>query len=247
MKLFQSSGADCIVSVGGGSPIDASKAIIHQLHQEDTSKPFLRQIAIPTTLSAAEYTVGAGFTNDKGKKETISDPHLAPSGVILDAELTLATPERLWLSTGMRAVDHAVENLYRPLVPPPIKHLCYASIRDLFTYLPKSKATPTDLKIRQKLQLAAWMSLWPLKLEKYSALGLSHALGHKLGAAYSIPHGITSCLTLAPVVRYKAQASPPETKDDDREWLAGALGVLGVPSQGSAQTDGLKLADLIQK
>lgn len=101
------------------------------------------------------------------------------------------------------------ENLYRPLVVPPIKALCYAAIVDLFRYLPQSKANPQAVDVRQKLQLASWMSLWPTKFEKYrlvlravveilqtnfllSALGLSHALGHKLGAAYGIPHGITS-------------------------------------------------------
>ena len=54
------------------------------------------QIAMPTTLSAAEYTVGAGFTDEKGSKTRVMSPELAPAGIILDAELTLATPERLW-------------------------------------------------------------------------------------------------------------------------------------------------------
>jgi alcohol dehydrogenase class IV len=96
-----------------------------------------------------------------------------------------------------------------------MKVLCHAAIADLFTYLPRSKANPQAIDIRQKLQLASWMSLWPLKTESYryfyqsslithtamtkisvsSALGLSHALGHKLGAAYEIPHGITSVST----------------------------------------------------
>jgi alcohol dehydrogenase class IV len=92
----------------------------------------------------------------------------------------------------MRAVDHATENLYRPGVPTPLKFLCHAALAELFRLLPASKAAPQDLAARQALQVAAWMSLWPLKQEKYSALGLSHALGHKLGAKYSIPHGITS-------------------------------------------------------
>ncbi|KAI0940538.1 hypothetical protein AcW1_003708 [Taiwanofungus camphoratus] len=191
LKAFKDAGADVIVSVGGGSPIDASKAILY-FYQEETGGPYLRQIAIPTTLSAAEYTVVAGYTSEEGKKVSVSSQELAPAGIILDAELTLATPDRLWLSTGMRAVDHAVENLYRPLVPPPMKYLCYAALADLFKYLPQSKANPQSIEVRQKLQVASWMSLWPIKLEKYSALGLSHALGHKLGAAYGIPHGITS-------------------------------------------------------
>jgi alcohol dehydrogenase class IV len=107
MELYTQHGAGLIVSVGGGSPIDASKAIIYNLQQK-TGGEFVRQIAVPTTLSAAEYTVGAGFTDDNGNKTAVSSPQLAPTAIILDAELTLATPERLWLSTGMRAVDHAV-------------------------------------------------------------------------------------------------------------------------------------------
>lgn len=78
------------------------------------------------------------------------------------------------------------------VVPPPLKAMCYAAIEDLFTYLPQSKADPQNIALRQKLQIASWMSLWPLKLEKYAPLGLSHSLGHKLGARYSIGHGFTS-------------------------------------------------------
>lgn len=240
LSLFKDVGADVIVSVGGGSPIDASKAILY-FQQQESGGPYLRQIAIPTTLSAAEYTIGAGYLSDEGKKVAVNSQELAPAGIILDAELTLATPERLWLSTGMRAVDHAVENLYRPLVPPPIKHLCYAALADLFKYLPLSKASPNDVAVRQKLQIASWMSLWPLKLEKYSALGLSHSLGHKLGGAYSIPHGITSCLTLAPTVALKAETLSKE----DQEWLSGALFYLREPSTGSMAGDIVKLSSLI--
>ncbi|OSX66597.1 hypothetical protein POSPLADRAFT_1178051 [Postia placenta MAD-698-R-SB12] len=240
LKAFKDASADIIVSVGGGSPIDASKAILY-FYQQEKGGDYLRQIAIPTTLSAAEYTVGAGYTNEEGKKVAVSSPQLAPAGIILDAELTLATPDRLWLSTGMRAVDHAVENLYRPLVPPPIKYLCFAALADLFEYLPKSKASPQDINVRQKLQIASWMSLWPLKLEKYSALGLSHALGHKLGATYSIPHGITSCLTLGPTVALKAQVASQE----DKEWLSKALFYLREQNTGSLEGDVLKLSGLI--
>lgn len=240
LKAFKAASADIIVSVGGGSPIDASKAILF-FYQQEKGGEYLRQIAIPTTLSAAEYTVGAGYTNEEGKKVAVSSPQLAPAGIILDAELTLATPNRLWLSTGMRAVDHAVENLYRPLVPPPIKYLCFAALADLFEYLPKSKASPQDINVRQKLQIASWMSLWPLKLEKYSALGLSHALGHKLGATYSIPHGITSCLTLGPTVALKAQVASQE----DKEWLSKALFYLREQNTGSLEGDVLKLSGLI--
>ncbi|KAH9944707.1 iron-containing alcohol dehydrogenase [Amylocystis lapponica] len=237
LQAFKDGGANAIVAVGGGSPIDASKVMLH-LHQQETGGPFLSQIAIPTTLSAAEYTVGGGYLNDEGHKVAVSSPYLAPAGIILDAELTLATPERLWLSTGIRAVDHAVETLYRPLVSPPIKHFAYAALADLFKYLPLSKANPEAVDIRQKLQIASWMSLWPMKLEKYSALGLSHSLGHKLGGTYSIPHGITSCLTLAPTVALKAEIA----SEEDKRWLSEALFYIREPSTGSVEGDIRKLS-----
>ncbi|EPQ57494.1 iron-containing alcohol dehydrogenase [Gloeophyllum trabeum ATCC 11539] len=242
IQALKECGADIVVSVGGGSPVDAAKAVIYFL-QKDSGGSFLPHVAIPTTLSAAEYTIGAGYTEDNGHKVAVSDQRLAPAGIILDAELTLATPERLWLSTGMRAMDHAVENLYRPLVIPPMKVLCYQALADLFKYLPLSKADPSNLVYRQKLQVASWMSLWPVKFEKYSALGISHALGHKLGARYHIPHGITSCLTLAPTVALKAETASQE----DKEWLAGALFHLRQPSTGSVEGDVLQLSKIIDK
>jgi len=240
VEAFKKSGADIIVSVGGGSPIDASKAIIYLLHEE-LGGTFHPHITIPTTISAAEYSVGAGYTNDAGEKTAVSSPHLAPAGVILDAELTLATPERLWLSTGIRALDHAVESLYRPYVVTPLKYLCYGAIVDLFKYLPQSKADPNDVHARQKLQVAAWMSLWPARYEKYSALGLSHALGHRLGATYGIPHGFTSCLTLAPTVNLQARVASAE----DKQWLAGVLNQLRQPSTGSVEGDVVRLSELV--
>ncbi|KAJ7367827.1 alcohol dehydrogenase IV [Mycena albidolilacea] len=240
IEQYQETGADFIVALGGGSPIDGAKAVRFRIH-EQTGAPLPPQIAIPTTLSAAEYTIGAGYTDEDGEKVAVSHQLLAPAGVILDAELTLPTPSRLWLSTGIRALDHSVENLYRPLIPHPVKILCYAAMADLFKYLPISKADPTNVEVRQKLLVATWMSIWPTYLEEYSALGPSHSLGHRLGAKYSIPHGITSCLTLAPVVKIQARTASKE----DKEYLANALFYLRESSTGSIEGDILKLSALI--
>ncbi|KAI6121540.1 alcohol dehydrogenase IV [Pisolithus sp. B1] len=232
---------DIFISVGGGSPVDATKVMVNRLHE--TRGKFLSHIAIPTTLSAAEYTCGAGYTDEQGNKTSIANPMMAPSGIILDAELTLATPEKLWLSTGLRALDHAVESLYRPGVAPPLKVLCYAAISDLFTNLPLSQAEPNSLDVRQRLLIAAWMSLWPMRVEKYGSLGLSHSLGHKLGATYGIPHGVTSCLTLAAVVALKAETATEE----DRAALAHVLFYLREPSTGTAVGDVVRLSSMINE
>ncbi|KAF7331652.1 ATP-dependent DNA helicase PIF1 [Mycena kentingensis (nom. inval.)] len=241
IKILEETGADFLVSLGGGSPIDGSKAVRFRFMEKTGATGPIPQIAIPTTLSAAEYSIGAGYTDETGAKVAVSHQQLAPAGIILDAELTLATPTRLWTSTGIRAVDHCVESLYRPLVSPPAKNLCYAALADLFKYLPISQADPTDVEARGKLLIAAWMSLWPTKWEQYSALGLSHSLGHKLGATYQIPHGITSCLTLAPVVALQSRIAPPE----DKAALARCLFYLEQPSTGSVEGDILKLSELI--
>lgn len=128
---------------------------------------------------------GAGYKDENGHKTGLAGHDFPPAAVILDAELTLSTPERLWLSTGIRALDHAVggwvlcegkmsaheavklESLYRPLVPYPTKAISYEAISLLFKYLPISKQNPGDIAVRQKLQVAAWMSLWPATLPKY--------------------------------------------------------------------------------
>ncbi|KAI6046103.1 alcohol dehydrogenase IV [Pisolithus marmoratus] len=238
-KAFEDVDADIFISVGGGSPIDATKVMVNRLHE--TRGKFFSHIAIPTTLSAAEYTSTAGYTDEQGNKAGIANTMIAPSGIILDAELTLATPEKLWLSTGLRALDHAVESLYRPGVAPPLKVLCYAAIADLFTYLPQSQVEPNNLDVRQRLLIAAWMSMWPMKVEKHRSLGLSHSLGHKLGATYGIPHGVTSCLTLAAVVALKAETA----MEEDKATLAKVLFYLGEPSTGTTEGDVVRLSSMI--
>ena len=189
--------ADILLSVGGGSPIDATKAVAMALSREQGT--FLPHIAIPTTLSAAEFSHLVGVTDEKAKvKSGFANTQVTPRSVILDARLTLATPEQLWLSSGIRALDHAVESLYAPGTHPINDVLEVEAIRKLFTYLPHSKAHPEDLDARTELQLAAWMSFFG---EMNTPMGLSHNLGRRIGASYDVPHGITSCITLPQVMR----------------------------------------------
>ncbi|SNX85829.1 related to Lactaldehyde reductase [Melanopsichium pennsylvanicum] len=214
VERIKKSNADVIVAVGGGSPIDAAKAVSFYRHQEEHGEQsardpathpdlFIPTIAVPTTLSVAETTQNAGFKSDDGHKIGVSSRNLVPRAIIYDAELSLHTPEKLWLSTGIRALDHAVEYLYRPDTHPLVRSSVQSAIRELFTYLPLSKKDAKDVDVRQRLQLACFNSLWPEA--RMGALGLSHGLGHKLGATYGIGHGITSCITLGPTVKFMSQ------------------------------------------
>ena len=196
-------GADGIVSFGGGSAIDAAKIISVRLAGGDGRA--LPHIAIPTTLSVAELAAGAGYTNEAGDKAGMRDPRLLVETVIYDAELTLATPMTLWLSTGIRALDHAVEGFLAPGEHPFNDVMALEAIRRLFASLPRAKAAPDDVEVRTENQLAAWFSF---TLPGASAAGLSHTMGKQIGARHRIPHGVTSCLLLPHVMRYLAAQMP---------------------------------------
>jgi maleylacetate reductase len=206
--------ADGIVSFGGGSVIDAAKIISVRL--ANAGGRALPHIAVPTTLSVAELAAGAGFTNEAGDKAGMRDPRLLVKSVIYDAELTLATPMVLWLSTGIRALDHAVEGFLSDGEHPLNDVMALEGIRRLFKSLPQAKASPGDVDVRTENQLAAWFSF---TLPAASASGLSHTMGKQIGARYRIPHGVTSCLLLPHVMRYFERRLP-----DRMALLAGATG-----------------------
>lgn len=199
-------GANGVVSFGGGSSIDAAKMIAVRLaDRSGKAARGLPHIAVPTTLSVAELAAGAGYTDSAGNKAGMRDARLLPDGVIYDAELTLATPMSLWLSTGIRALDHAVEGFLAGGQHPFTDVMALEAIRRLFDSLPRAKAAPADLAVRTENQLAAWFSF---TLPGASAAGLSHVMGKQIGARHGIPHGVTSCLLLPHVIRYLGQNMP---------------------------------------
>ena len=206
---------DGIVSFGGGSPIDTAKMLAVRLADRTArAARGLPHVAVPTTLSAAELAAGAGYTDDAGNKAGMRDPRLLPDAVIYDADLTLATPMALWLSTGIRALDHAVEGFLADGLHPFSDVMALEAIRRLFDSLPSAKASPSDLSVRTENQLAAWFSF---TLPGQSAGGLSHVMGKQIGARYGIPHGVTSCLLLPHVIRYFQNRMP------ERVALLGAV------------------------
>ena len=177
---------DTLISVGGGSPIDSAKAISYRQH-EKTGK-FLTHIAIPTTLSAAECTAMAGYTGEDGVKTGVRDENLAVAAIFYDPTFAAYTPTRLWLSTGLRALDHAIESLYHPRATEMPCHVMnlYAAA-ELFRGLPKaSKSHPHDEDLSTRLFLAAYASLGFIGMNATGGLGLSHTLGYALGRSYSI-------------------------------------------------------------
>ncbi|MDP8952573.1 MAG: iron-containing alcohol dehydrogenase, partial [Actinomycetota bacterium] len=151
-----------------------------------------------TTLSGAEWAHLIGVTDEEaGRKSGFADEEAVPPVVILDPEATVYTPEKLWLSTGIRALDHAIEGFLSPSEHPIEDVLGLEGARRLMESLPHSKEVPDDLDLRLKLQLAAWMAYFgPLN----TPMGLSHELGRRIGASYDVPHAYTSCMILSPTL-----------------------------------------------
>ena len=196
--------ADALVSFGGGSPIDSCKVASYSF----LPKREIIQIAIPTTLSAGEYTHAGGVTDETTLvKSGVSDPRLQPRTVLNDPALTLETPDWLWVATGMRALDHAIESSYAIRHHPISDALGAKAIALLTENLKPSIRTKgaDQLAHRGNCQMAAWFSIFGAMNTRF---GLSHLLGHQIGPRWNIPHGITSCITLPHAMRFMANIAP---------------------------------------
>ena len=203
VALVRTAGADTIVSFGGGSPIDTVKVAVHTLGPDAVC-----HIAVPTTLSAGEFTAVAGVTDEATRvKHGVSDPRIAPRTVVTDPTLTLETPEWLWAATGMRAMDHAIESIYSLRHHPLSDTLASRAIALLLEHLPPSihASGQEQLDHRAHCQMGAWLSVVGLT---NAGFGLSHAFGHQIGPRWDVPHGITSCITLPHAMRFMAELAP---------------------------------------
>lgn len=234
---LRNKGIDAVVALGGGSVVEAVKASricltnnvgdpddMDRLKRATTAaspRPYF--ISIPTTLSAAEFTQFAGITNERtGVKDAFHHPDLAPDAVILDPAMTLQTPEHLWLSTGLRALDHAIETWCAAHPQPYADATALHAAGMLSRALPKTKQNAQDLAARTDCQVGAWMSIQGATVGV--SHGASHGIGHALSAVTGMTHGVTSCIMLPHVLRYNAVA------DEARQQaLAVAMGEPGRP------------------
>jgi alcohol dehydrogenase len=219
--------ADGLVSFGGGSPIDTAKLAAHATLASGDGIP---HIAIPTTLSAGEFTSVAGITDDATRiKRAVHDPRLAPRAVIADPALTLETPAWLWAASGVRALDHAVESLYSNRHHPMSDATAARGLSILLEHLPASVDAGAGgvEEHRARCQVAAWMAVYGMT---NAGFGLSHALGHQIGPRWNVAHGVTSCITLPHAMRFMARLAP--------ERFAAIAAACGVPFEAGAPKAG---------
>src|ERR1700739_4152995 len=235
--------ADLIVTVGGGSINDGAKAVqlclandVSTVEGIDSIRavrgvsppmnaPIVRQISVPTTIAGGEFSAIAGVTNLRRRaKEMLKHELLVPRAVILDPAITVHTPEWLFLSTGIRAVDHCVEGLCSREAHPYADAQALKGLSMLAEGLPRVKADGRDLDARMDCQIGTWLSAGPLA--SGVPMGASHRIGDVLGAAHGVPHGYTSCVMLPSVMRWNKPANA-----DRQALVAAACAALEHPRQ----------------
>jgi maleylacetate reductase len=220
----RSAKADLIVTIGGGSITDGAKAVqiclandvstvdgidtvrTHKGVAPPLKSPMVRQISVPTTIAGGEFSHIAGVTNERSKvKEMLRHDLVMPRAAILDPFLTVHTPEWLFLSTGIRAVDHCVEGICSREAHPYSDAQAMKGLAMLTQGLARVKADPKDIDARMDCQIGTWLSMAPLS--SGVPMGASHGIGYVLGAAYGVPHGYTSCVMLPFVMRWNKSAN----------------------------------------
>jgi len=256
---IRASEPDLILTVGGGTPIDTVKVALVALaegvreprHLDDyfirvgeggalqmppVDAPPVRQIIAPTTLSGAEFSnMGAAIDPETEIKHLYSGAEICGQAVILDPAITVHTPEWLWLSTGMRAVDHAVETLCSKAPQPFTDATCLKALSMLSRALRRNREDPGDLDARLEAQMGVWLATTGLGRVPW---GASHGIGHQLGAVAGVPHGHCSCVMLPSVLRYNAPVNA-----DQQALVAEAM---GEPGKDAADVVARLVADLGQ-
>jgi maleylacetate reductase len=239
-RAIRTADADILLAVGGGSVIDAAKVMqlclryaldrpeqlsehVARARVEPSTRPedadqWIRTIAVPTTLSAAEFTwFGGAYDPEQQVKESFTNAMMMPQAIVMDPSMTLETPPRLLFSTGMKAIDHAAERLASLQPNPYNEAVSSLALRLLAEGLRKAQRNLTDLEARADLQYGAYLSMcggWA-----GGTVGLSHALGHALGAHCGVTHGETTGVVLPAVMRWNMSSNR-----DRQRLVAQAMG-----------------------
>ncbi|MCM3132251.1 iron-containing alcohol dehydrogenase [Paenibacillus polysaccharolyticus] len=229
LQVFQNHGCDAIISIGGGSPQDAAKAIgivaangghIRQyegLHQSRTKSVPL--VAVNTTAgTSSEVTMNYVITDEERKvKMVMVDRNCLVDLSVNDPELMLSKPASLTAATGMDALTHAVEAMVTPGGFTVTSATAAAAVKLIFEYLPRAVKDGTDLEAREYMTYACFLGGIAFN---NAGLGYVHAMAHQLGGVYDLPHGVCNAMLLPYVEEMNAKHVP-----DKFRHIAKAIGM----------------------
>jgi alcohol dehydrogenase class IV len=211
IEQLRASGATAVLAIGGGSPIDAAKAMIachasgRRPKQLDgyfkVGAPVMPFFAVPTTAgSGSEVTVAAVVSDPgAGRKFAIVDNQLVPAAIALDPNLMVGLPARVTAATGMDALTHAIESYLSTLATPASRALSVAAARAIFRELPQAWQNGRNIPARQSLAKASCLA--GLAFTRAS-IGYVHAIAHQLGPLYHLPHGYLNAILLPYVLDF---------------------------------------------
>lgn len=219
---YRRENCDCIIAVGGGSPMDCAKGIgvivanggkIHAYTQgpDTVPKAIPYFIAVPTTAgSGSECTSAAIITNTEGHhaKMALLSPKVLPSAAFVDPEIMLGLPPFLTAMTGLDALSHAIEAYLAINANEYTDGLAFSAIRLIFKYLPLAVANGQDMRAREKMAYAQTMAGLAFNC---AGLGLVHAMSHPLSAMYGIAHGVANTVLLPWVIGFNSLARLEKT------------------------------------
>lgn len=194
VAAFRALGADCVVSLGGGSAIGLGKAIALRTGAD--------QVVIPTTYAGSEMTDILGETAG-GEKTTRRDPAIRPEVVVYDVDLTLTLPPALTVTSALNAIAHAMESLYAPDRNPVTEALARDALPAFRRALPRLVAEPSDREARADALHAAWCCSTALG---HVSMALHHKLAHVLGGSFGLPHAETHAVLLPHTTAYNEPA-----------------------------------------
>ncbi|WP_027526888.1 iron-containing alcohol dehydrogenase [Bradyrhizobium sp. Ec3.3] len=246
--------ADLVAAIGGGSVVDAAKIVLmcmeHEIFEQDGldgfettperrfgqfRTPKVRMIAIPSTLSGGEYNSGALVTDTRRKlKQIFNHPMMMPRSIILDPAMTRYTPEKLWLGSGTRAMDHGIEAICSSRPNVLVDAVCQQGVRYLHDGLRRTRSNPNDEAARLNCQLGSWLSAFGLQARV--PMGASHAIGHVLGGTCDVPHYFCTAVMMPSVLRYNR----PATEGAQRAVAA----ALGAPERDASEAFAEFVAEL---
>ena len=232
LAVYRDGGHDGVVIIGGGSPIDAGKAIAfmagqkHPLWDYEDNHPdrdrkvdpagVAPSIVLPTTAgTGSEVGRASVITDEVGRvKRTIMHIRMLPRVAILDPELTVGMPPALTATTGADALTHCIESACSPVPHPMSKAVAIEGIRLIRDALPKVMADPSDLEARQQMLVASSMGAVAFQ----RGLGGVHAIAQSLGALYDRHHGLLNAIVL-PYVLAANRPVVDEVATDIARWL----------------------------